>query len=116
MRQCVEKSFALLIQRWGILQRPIRCEFKRWPSPFSACAKLHNFCVDLNVPLTRERSEDDIEDQDNVDVILNADAFDHEDAWVIEAVTAGRRQRNNSKRLFEENGIRRPRHSMNSRA
>lgn len=116
MRQCVERSFALLIQRWGILQRPLRCEFKRWTALLSACAKLHNFCIDLNVPVTRERLEEDIEDQDNVDVVLNADVLDPEDAWIVEAMAAGRRRRNNFKRLFEENGIRRPRHSVNSRA
>jgi hypothetical protein len=45
MRQCIERSFALLVQRWGILWQPLRGAFKRWPTLLTVCAKLHNYCL-----------------------------------------------------------------------
>ena len=48
LRQCVERSFALLTHKWGILWRYLRIEYKRWPLLLTAIAKLHNFCIDNN--------------------------------------------------------------------
>lgn len=31
MRQCIERAFGLLTNRWGILWRPLRCAMDRWP-------------------------------------------------------------------------------------
>lgn len=46
MRQCIERSFALLTQRWGIFWRYLRIDYERWPILLTAVAKLHNFCID----------------------------------------------------------------------
>jgi len=45
-RQTVERAFGIMVQRWGILQRPLRCKLRNMPSVLTACAGLHNFCVD----------------------------------------------------------------------
>jgi hypothetical protein len=47
MRQCIERAFALLVQRWGIFWRPLQVSFDRWSLVCSVCAKLHNFCIDM---------------------------------------------------------------------
>lgn len=71
MRQVIERSFALLVQRWGILWRSLRCSFKRWTLVLSVCAKLHNFCIDENIPIAHNRYYEDQEDGDIAEVILN---------------------------------------------
>ena len=71
MRQCIERSFALLTQRWGILWRPLRCEFIKWPLILTVCAKLHNYCLDANIPLHQNRFYRDVEDEDDMVVMLN---------------------------------------------
>ena len=73
MRQCVERSFALLTQRWGILWRPLRCQFSRWTLVLQACAKLHNFCLNSSIPIVQHRFYEDIEDDDAYEVILNSE-------------------------------------------
>jgi hypothetical protein len=59
MRQCIERAFALYVQRWGIVWRALRTDFNRWPLVLTVCAKLHNFCIDRQVPLCRGRSAED---------------------------------------------------------
>jgi hypothetical protein len=71
MRQCIERAFALLVQKWGILWRPLRSDFKHWTTVLSVCAKLHNFCLDESIPFNRVRSRSDREQGDAPDVILN---------------------------------------------
>jgi hypothetical protein len=111
MRQCIERSFALLVNRWGILWRPLKCHFTRWTLVLTVCAKLHNFCLDGNIPLSRHRFYEDIEGDDDNLVILN------------EEIAAEQRNPipNNRRAAFtrdlEEKGIRRPAHALiNSRA
>jgi hypothetical protein len=38
MRQCIERCFALLTQRWGIFWRPLRCSFSKWTLVCTVCA------------------------------------------------------------------------------
>jgi hypothetical protein len=77
----------------------------------TVCAKLHNFCLDGNIPLSRHRFYEDIEGDDDNLVILN------------EEIAAEQRNPipNNRRAAFtrdlEEKGIRRPAHALiNSRA
>jgi hypothetical protein len=53
MRQCIERAFGILVQRWGILWRELTCAHSRWPLVVAVCAKLHNLCTDfrLNPPI-----------------------------------------------------------------
>lgn len=47
-RQCVERAFGLLVQRWGVFWRPLRVAFHRIPLLIRVACKLHNFCIDRN--------------------------------------------------------------------
>ena len=46
-RQCVERAFGILVQRWGIFWRPIRVRFDRRPLLIRVACKLHNLCIDM---------------------------------------------------------------------
>lgn len=45
-RQCVERAFGMVIQRWGIFWKKFRFAFERWSQVIVLCMKLHNFCYD----------------------------------------------------------------------
>ena len=111
MRQCIERAFAILTQRWGVLWREIKCSYYKWPLLLTVLAKLHNYCVDKSIPLNVARLYEDEERDDEPDVILNSQ--DPE-----EPVTAGySTTRANFTRDLEDKGKRRPNYAaMNSRA
>jgi hypothetical protein len=116
MRQCIERSFALLVQRWGILWRPFQFEFSGWTKVLMVLAKLHNFCIDEgDVPL-RERYHADILDGDEFDVIMNDDVIDEEELRYIRSRRSGDRRRNCFRVILEEKGLRRPQYNINCRA
>ena len=46
LRITVERSFGLLVCRWGILWKPLRCSLKKAPKIVEVCIRLHNFCLD----------------------------------------------------------------------
>ena len=48
-RMPIECAFGILVQRWGILWRPLRCRFDRRAPLIGACMRLHNFCIDARV-------------------------------------------------------------------
>jgi hypothetical protein len=114
MRQCIERAFGLLTQRWGIFWRPLRCEFKKWSLVATVCAKLHNFCIN-DVPISQHRYYEDVEDDDEPLVFLNNDG-PTEDTQPFRAGSATNRRLHFTRQL-ELKGIRRPQHAaMNSRA
>lgn len=45
-RQCVERAFGILVQRWGVFWRPLRVAYRRIPLLIRVACKLHNFCID----------------------------------------------------------------------
>lgn len=111
MRQCIERSFALLVNRWGILWRPLRCAYARWTLVLTVCAKLHNFCLDANIPISQHRFYDDNEEDDALEVLLNDEA-------VNAALTGGNTatRRTQLTKVLQERGVRRPQFAaMNSR-
>ena len=57
LRIIIECAFGILVQRWGILRRPLLCKFQRIPALVTALCRLHNFCIDHseNVPKSRSR-------------------------------------------------------------
>jgi len=65
MRQCVERAFGLLTQRWGIFWRPLRCQFDKWTLVCQVAAKLHNFCIEEGEESLSQRHEDDVEEGDS---------------------------------------------------
>ncbi len=110
-RQAVERSFGMLTQRWGIFWRPFRFAFDRWTLVVIAAMKLHNLCIDRNVPVPMTRFHDDIRPGDEWRVYDNWRDDDH--LLRDRAVSLRRR----TITLYIENmGIMRPIHaSMNSR-
>ena len=48
-RMPIECAFGILIQRWGILYRPLRVRFNRRAPLIAACMRLHNFCIDERI-------------------------------------------------------------------
>lgn len=107
MRQCIERTFGLITQRWGIFWRPLRCDLAKWPLVIQVAFKLHNLCLE-GKDIARSRLDADIAAGDQLRVHLNSD---------IEGNTwSGRRRANEVcwKRFeitqyLHENGIERPR-------
>jgi hypothetical protein len=111
MRQCIERAFALYVQRWGIVWRALRTDFNRWPLVLTVCAKLHNFCIDRQVPVFRRRWAEDCRDGDTPDILLNEEPVENH------RMGNTRDRRTDFTEELELLGIRRPRHAAcNSRA
>ena len=54
----IECAFGILVQRWGILRRPLLCNFQRIPALITALCRLHNFCIDNRENVAPTRSSD----------------------------------------------------------
>jgi hypothetical protein len=112
MRQVIERAFGLLVQRFGILWRPLRCAFDKWTLILTVCAKLHNFAINNNIPLLRNPYYCDVEENDDREIILNGST--NEDT--LPRVATSNKRLKFTKDL-ENKGHRRPAHaSLNSRA
>jgi hypothetical protein len=48
LRITIERSFGIVVRRWGILWRPLECRFDRMAHVAICCLRLHNLCVDDN--------------------------------------------------------------------
>ena len=116
MRQCIERAFALLVQRWGILWRPLCSEFPRWTKLLMCCAKLHNFCIDESDAPIRARYINDIQPNDTCDLVMNQYHVDSDELQFISTSNHGRLKRNRLCYILQSKGIVRPTHNMNSRA
>lgn len=68
MRQCIERAFPLLTQRWDIFWRPLRSSYDKWTLVCSVAAKLQNFCIHEN-----EGSSADIAPSYDVDYVEGGD-------------------------------------------
>ena len=104
MRQCIERAFALLTQKWGVFWRPLRCAHDRWPLVCMVAAKLHNYCIDMEEDQNdMERFEEDVEDGDvhclNFNQYLNSVSLE-------ERRPSGDSRRRMTK-YFETHGVRR---------
>ena len=64
MRQCIERAFALLTNRWGIFWRPLQCAYEKWTLVCMVAAKLHNFCIDMNDSQPTSRANADHQEFD----------------------------------------------------
>ena len=58
LRIIIECAFGILVQRWGILRRPLLCSFQRIPALVTALCRLHNFCIDNRENVAPPRSCD----------------------------------------------------------
>jgi hypothetical protein len=112
-RQCIERAFGMLINRWGIFWRELDCSFCRWPLVISVCIKLHNVCIDRNVPMPERRIPDRVQPHDEMLVIDNNDP--QVDDVLRARATGSRRQKITD--WLEAHGKVRPPHAIaNSRA
>ena len=50
LRMTIEGSFTMLVNKWGILQGPIRLAICRAPVVIKACMALHNFIITHALP------------------------------------------------------------------
>ena len=71
MRQCVERSFALLVQHWGILWHPLQFDFRYWTRVLMALAKLHNFCIDRSIMMPDGAVNDRLTSDNHWEVLNN---------------------------------------------
>jgi hypothetical protein len=46
LRIWIEMSFGLLVNKWGILQKPLKVDISKVSHVIDVCIRLHNFCVD----------------------------------------------------------------------
>ena len=90
----------MMVKRFGILWRKLECQYSRWPLVATVCAKLHNICLDNNVPqaprLMRDFQPGDI----NEVILADGDVHDQQAA-------RGDRRRYITNQ-FNVRGIRRP--------
>jgi hypothetical protein len=118
MRQCIERAFSLLTERWGLFWRPLRCAYRRWTLLCAVAAKLHNYCIDMNEGKDiRPRLDEDIEEGDNRDVFMNGNsegAMDELPEGTSVRPTGDTRR--NITEYLQAQGVRRPPHAAgNSR-
>ena len=108
MRQCIERAFGILTQRWGIFWRPLRCDFRRWPLICITAAKLHNFCLDMNEgsDTILSRYDEDMYPGDEYNVVMNGNLNEMDDDNIAVRPTGDRRR--NLTAMFEHIGVRRP--------
>jgi len=102
-RQCIERAFGILTQRWGIFWRKFTFAYSRWSIVVQVCMKLHNFCINLNDKSPTVRFQEDQKEGDEWLVIPNEQ--DNDDILRRKA-TGDRRRRITS--LLQERGIQRP--------
>ena len=102
-RSSIERAFGKLVKRFERLWRKLECDFSRWPLVATVCAKLHNICVDNNIPDT-PRLIRDVQPGDRNEVILA-------DGDINDAGRPTGDRRRQITRDFLARGIRRPNHA-----
>ena len=117
MRQCIERAFGLLTQRWGIFWRPLTCQYKRWSQVCMVAAKLHNWCIDENIKVPLGKYREDWLEGDVHEVVMNTDNRDGLSAEERAAMRPSGDRRRVLTEMFEREGWQRPVHArVNSRA
>lgn len=59
----IEMAFGMMTQKWGILQRPLRCRLKKVWKVVGAIGRLHNFCIDERLMMSKTPVPDGCEKQ-----------------------------------------------------
>lgn len=59
LRIRVEMTFGLLVNKWGVLQKPLAVEFSKVKNVIHTCIRLHNFCIDERLLADPNYSVDD---------------------------------------------------------
>src|SRR5690606_18063955 len=58
MRQVIDRSFGMLTRRFGIFWRPFSFVLRHWHTVVRVCCKLHNLCVERDVPVPELSTEE----------------------------------------------------------
>jgi DDE superfamily endonuclease len=51
VRITIERSFGKFVQHWGIFWQPLKFNLQNCTEIVHACCRLHNFCINLNLPI-----------------------------------------------------------------
>jgi hypothetical protein len=114
MRQCIERAFGLLTQRWGIFWRPLACRFDKWSTIVTVCCKLHNFCIEDD-PIQDRHHRDNLPG-DNLELLGNSPVDDDAERGDRRPGGHARSMRMSLTQELERNGCLRPSHAFaNSR-
>jgi hypothetical protein len=118
MRQCIERAFGILTRRWGIFWRPLTCAMDKWSLVIMVCAKLHNFCIDHNMPdETATMSYDFAEGQDDAQTFFSKCNVADDDVERFNRNDDNCSQKRlNITHYLKLNGCMRPMHSSNNKA
>lgn len=112
-RQCIERAFGMLTQRFGIFWRKFQFSFDRWSLVIVVTAKLHNFCLYRKCKVPLRRYEPDVMPGDSFAVVDNSDNATDND---MRSRARGNRRQNITEDLQRE-GRGRPMYaSCNTRA
>ena len=101
----------MLTKRFCIFTRPLQCKLSKWSLICTVAAKLHNICVDKNIPEV-ERYGPDVAHGDLWDVFLNERRPDVEHCERSVGL-AGARRRAIAEALHMQ-GIHRPQRAMHN--
>jgi hypothetical protein len=114
-RQVIERAFGILTRRWGIFWRPVCANFDKWALIATAAAKLHNVCIDKNVPVVA-RHPSNVQQGDIEQTFVNITHEEDDNRPIrANAYNADRRKRMTDD--LNVSGIRRPAYAAdNSRA
>ena len=123
MRQCIERSFGIRVQRWGILWRDLVCAESCWSLVVTVCARLHNLCIDFGqIAGTNPNAgrvdvmPEDFEEDDTATAIFNEYSVENGGEMPRNAHNSSIRRINITNWLRDQ-GYVRPAHSMrNSKA
>ena len=69
--------FALFTRRWRVFWRPLQCHYTRLYVIIRVCAKLHNACIDFNMPTVEGTADEDFEEGDSAEAMLNQYSADN---------------------------------------
>jgi hypothetical protein len=111
-RQCIERAFGMLTQRWGIFHRSFMFSFDRWSLVTQVCLKLHNLCIDRNVNMPSRKFHEDHVTGDMWSVFDNNDVEEDDQ---LRGHATGDRRRFITERLEREGIVRPPHAEPNSR-
>jgi hypothetical protein len=103
-------DITLLTKRWGIFWRPVKVNFDKWTLLSTVCAKLHNICVDKNIPIV-PRHWSNTREGDSNDVYLNIRHMEDSGAPVRVSHDEGRR-RSDMTNALQNLGVLRPLHAL----
>ncbi len=67
----MECAFGMLVQRFGVLRRPMRCKLLEVTQVVVVCINLHNMCIDDRLKVSHPRGVD-IDIKDIITPISNA--------------------------------------------